>query len=101
MLTSATAMIFGARAYFFKQHRDALYRAWPGAGGRPWLVRGRGPWLRSGALGPGSLDPRSIPARSPLDPRSARLARFVTERVRPCFILLLLEPLARRGPVKW
>ena len=88
MLTSATAMIFGARAYFFKQHRDALYRAWPGAGGRPWLVRGRGPWLRSGALGPGSvsipalspLDPRAIPARSPLDPRSipAQLAPLLT-----------------------
>ena len=73
-------MIFGARAYFFKQHRDALYRAWPGAGGRPWLVRGRGPWLRSGALGPGSLYPRSIPARSPLDPRSipAQLAPLLT-----------------------
>ena len=26
-------MLFGVREYFFKQHRDALYRAWPGEPG--------------------------------------------------------------------
>ena len=87
MLTSATAMLFGAREWFFQTaSRRALSRmAWcrgptlAGAGPRALatFLRARSRLARS------PLDPRSIPARSPLDPRSARLARSVTHSPGP------------------
>jgi len=82
MLTSATAMLFGAREWFFQTaSRRALSRM---ARCRGPTLAGAGPralatFLRARSrLARSPLDPRSIPARSPLDPRSARLARSVT-----------------------
>jgi hypothetical protein len=66
MLTSATAMLFGAPEYFLNSIATRSIAHGPGPGADPGWGWGAGP----GHVPARSVPARSIPARSPLDPRS-------------------------------